>query len=151
MSILKHAIFCLNLVLIGFRHFFRKNKISLQIIIIMGDIMIKTKRAYEPSSEDDGFRILIDRLWPRGISKEKADLNLWMKDIAPSNDLRKWFSHDPEKWKEFQDKYREELKGKKDSISKIKDIEKENSTVTLVYSAKDKDHNNAIVLKDILI
>jgi len=112
--------------------------------------MIKIKRAYEPSSEDDGFRILVDKLWPRGISKEKAHLNLWMKEIAPSTELRKWFSHDPEKWKEFQNKYKQELKEKKDSIAKIKDIEKENSAVTLVYSTKDKNHNNAVVLKDLL-
>ena len=127
-----------------------KNNIIVFDHIINCDMMIKIKRAYEPSSEDDGFRILVDKLWPRGISKEKAHLNLWMKEIAPSTELRKWFSHDPEKWKEFQNKYKQELKEKKDSIAKIKDIEKENSAVTLVYSTKDKNHNNAVVLKDLL-
>lgn len=112
--------------------------------------MIKIKRAYESSDEDDGFRILVDKLWPRGISKERANLNLWMKEIAPSDDLRKWFSHDPKKWNEFKSRYKEELKGKAEYIDKIKDIEKTNKNITLVYSAKDKEHNNAVVLEDIL-
>ncbi len=112
--------------------------------------MIKIKRSYESAEDNDGFRILVDRLWPRGVSKEKAHLNLWMKDIAPSNDLRKWFSHDPGKWNEFNNKYKGELSHKNELITKIKDIEKENDVVTLVYSAKDKDHNNAVVLKSIL-
>ncbi len=112
--------------------------------------MIKIKRSYEPAYEDDGFRILVDKLWPRGVSKDKANLNLWMKEIAPSDDLRKWFAHDPGKWEEFQNKYKKELKGKKKYITRIKEIEKENSTITLVYSAKDKDHNNAIVLENVL-
>ena len=113
-------------------------------------ILIKIKRAYETSSKDDGFRILVDRLWPRGVSKEKAHLDLWIKDIAPSNDLRKWFSHDPGKWKEFEDKYKEELKDKNELIQEIKDIEEDKGKVTLIYSAKDKEHNNAVVLENIL-
>lgn len=112
--------------------------------------MIKTKRAYEPSSGDDGYRILVDKLWPRGVSKEKANLNLWMKEIAPSDDLRKWFSHDPKKWKEFKSRYEMELKDKREYIDKIKDIERNNKVITLIYSAKDKEHNNAVVLEDIL-
>lgn len=112
--------------------------------------MIKLKRAYETSSKDDGFRILVDRLWPRGVSKEKAKLNLWMKEVAPSNDLRKWFSHDPRKWEEFKSRYIKELNDKNELLDKIKDIEEENKAVTLVYSAKDKEHNNAVVLEDIL-
>jgi len=75
--------------------------------------MIKIKRAYKPEDDEDGFRILVDRLWPRGISKEKVKLDLWLKDIAPTNELRKWFTHDPERWEEFQIKYKEELKIKK--------------------------------------
>lgn len=110
--------------------------------------MIKIKRAYQEPEDEDGFRILVDRLWPRGISKEKAKLDLWLKDVAPSNELRKWFGHDPEKWPEFQEKYNEELKSMKTSLSKIKDLEKENNTVTLVYGAKDQEHNNAVVLRD---
>jgi uncharacterized protein YeaO (DUF488 family) len=82
--------------------------------------MIKIKRAYQIPEEDDGFRILVDRLWPRGISKEKAKLDLWLKDIAPSNELRKWFGHDPYRWNEFKKKYREELRSKKVLIKKIK-------------------------------
>jgi len=109
--------------------------------------MIKIKRAYESSSEDDGFRILVDRIWPRGVSKEKANLDTWMKEIAPSNDLRKWFAHDPKKWKEFENKYRDELKDKSELINEIKDIEKDKGKVTLIYSAKDKEHNNAVVLE----
>lgn len=112
--------------------------------------MIKLKRAYETSSKNDGFRILVDRLWPRGVSKEKAKLNLWMKEVAPSDDLRKWFSHDPRKWAEFKSKYIKELNDKNELLDKIKDIERENKAVTLVYSAKDKEHNNAVVLEDIL-
>ena len=112
--------------------------------------MIKIKRAYESSSEDDGFRILVDRIWPRGVSKEKANLDTWMKEIAPSNDLRKWFAHDPKKWKEFENKYEEELKDKSKLIDEIKEIEKDKEKVTLIYSAKDKEHNNAVVLEHIL-
>ena len=112
--------------------------------------MIKIKRAYESSSEDDGFRILVDRIWPRGVSKEKANLNTWMKEIAPSNDLRKWFSHDPGKWEEFENKYKDELEDKQDLIREIKKIEKDKGKVTLIYSAKDKEHNNAVVLEHIL-
>jgi len=112
--------------------------------------MIKIKRAYESSSKDDGFRILVDRIWPRGVSKEKANLNTWMKEIAPSSDLRKWFSHDLKKWKEFKNKYKKELEEKKDIIREIKEIEKDKGKVTLIYSAKDKEHNNAVVLEHIL-
>ncbi len=110
--------------------------------------MIKIKRAYQEPEEEDGFRILVDRLWPRGISKEKLKLDLWLKDVAPSNELRKWFAHDPDKWAEFKEKYREELKNKKTFILKIKDLEKKNDTITLVYGAKDEEHNNAVVLKE---
>lgn len=112
--------------------------------------MIKIKRAYKPPEESDGFRILIDRLWPRGVSKEKAKLDLWLKDVAPSNELRKWFSHDPSKWQEFQEKYRAELKNKNQILNEIKDLEKDNETLTLIYSAKDEEHNNAVVLKDVI-
>ena len=110
--------------------------------------MIKIKRAYQKPEEEDGFRILVDRLWPRGISKEKAKLDLWLKDVAPSTELRKWFGHDVRKWPEFQDKYREELKNNKTILSMIKKLEKENDTITIVYGAKDQEHNNAVVLKD---
>ena len=110
--------------------------------------MIKIKRIYESSSEEDGFRILIDRLWPRGLSKESAQIDTWLKDIAPSDSLRKWFSHDPKKWSEFKKRYREELKEKKDTISMIKSFEKEKKTITFLYSAKDKEYNNAVFLQE---
>lgn len=110
--------------------------------------MIKIKRAYQAPEEEDGFRILVDRLWPRGISKEKLKLDLWLKDVAPSNELRKWFAHDTDKWDEFKEKYKEELKNKKTFTLKIKDLEKKNGTLTFVYGAKDEEHNNAVVLKE---
>lgn len=109
--------------------------------------MIKLKRIYEEPEKSDGFRILVDRLWARGLSKEKAKVDLWLKDIAPSDDLRKWFAHEPEKWDEFRRRYFEELKYKKDSIDAI--IEKARiSEVTLLYAAKDEEHNNAAALKE---
>ena len=108
--------------------------------------MIKIKRIYENPEKGDGFRILVDRLWPRGLTKEKAKIGFWMKEIAPSTELRKWFSHDIGKWKEFQKKYRQELKNKKEPISKLKQLEKAHDAITLVFSAKDEEHNNAVVL-----
>ncbi len=112
--------------------------------------MIQVKRIYDPIKEDDGYRVLVDRVWPRGVSKENAKLNLWMKDIAPSNELRKWFQHDTAKWDEFKVRYRDELVDKKDLISQLRNIEKENKVVTLLYSAKDNEHNQAIALLNIL-
>ncbi|MDE1845088.1 MAG: DUF488 domain-containing protein [Thaumarchaeota archaeon] len=108
--------------------------------------MIKIKRAYEKPTEDDGYRILVDRLWPRGVAKNKAKIDLWLKQVSPSDELRKWFSHDSEKWDEFKKRYHLELKSEKTSLQKIKQIEKENKIITLVYAAKDNKHNNAIVL-----
>ncbi len=108
--------------------------------------MIKAKRIYEPANRDDGFRVLVDRLWPRGLSKEKLGIDLWVRDIAPSDALRNWFSHDPKKWATFRKKYRDELKDRKELLRQIKQLEKENGTVTLLYSAKDTKHNNAVAL-----
>jgi uncharacterized protein YeaO (DUF488 family) len=110
--------------------------------------MIKIKRVYKSAEENDGYRILVDRLWPRGISKEKAKLDIWIKDIAPSNNLRKWFNHDPTRWDEFQNKYKEELRDKKDLLNQIKALENDKSIVTLVYGAKNEENNNALVLRD---
>ncbi|MBK5208300.1 MAG: DUF488 domain-containing protein [Flavobacteriaceae bacterium] len=112
--------------------------------------MITIKRIFEKPQEDDGFRILIDRLWPRGLSKEKAKIDLLLKEIAPSDELRKWFSHDPEKWNDFKKKYNLELKDNLELAKKIKQIEKEEKTITLLYSAKDTAHNNAIVLREFI-
>lgn len=112
--------------------------------------MIKIKRAYNKPEKVDGFRILVDRLWPRGLSKEKAEVDLWLKDIAPSDKLRKWFSHDPKKWDDFKGKYKNELRETTELINKVKAMEKEKKIVTLLYSAKDEKHNNAVVLREIL-
>ena len=113
--------------------------------------MIKIKRVYDTPSKEDGYRILIDRLWARGLTKEKAKIDLWLKEIAPSNELRKWFNHDPEKWNSFRTKYGKELKEKQDLIEQIKKFEKENRVITLLYSAKDEKHNNAVVLESYLM
>ncbi|KYD11253.1 hypothetical protein B4102_2218 [Heyndrickxia sporothermodurans] len=117
----------------------------------MEEKMITIKRVYKPVNEADGKRVLVDRLWPRGISKEKAEIDEWMKDIAPSNELRKWFNHDPEKFEEFSQKYKEELKEpeKKKELDKLIEMS-DGNTVTLVYSAKDEEHNQAVVLKHYL-
>lgn len=96
----------------------------------------------------DGMRILVDRLWPRGLSKSKAGIDLWMKEIAPSDGLRKWFAHDPKKWIGFKKQYEEELKGKKSLLKQVRDGERKNGTVTLLFSAKDTAHNNACVLAE---
>ncbi len=106
---------------------------------------LSMKRAYEAPAAADGKRILIDRLWPRGLSKEKARIDLWMKEIAPSTELRKWFGHDPEKWKEFQTRYKKELAANAELVNSIRKMAKA-ETVTLVYSAKDEAHNDAVVL-----
>ncbi len=111
---------------------------------------LRLKRAYEPVAPDDGIRILVDRLWPRGLSKEKASLDEWEKDIAPSTELRKWFGHDPGRWTEFQRRYRAELRQHADTLKRIRELATAH-TVTLVYGAKDEEHNDAVVLKDVLL
>jgi uncharacterized protein YeaO (DUF488 family) len=108
------------------------------------------KRAYEPAAAEDGVRILIDRLWPRGLSKADAALDDWMKEIAPSTPLRQWFGHDPERWKEFQHRYKAELRQHIEALDRIRGLAKK-QTVTLVYSAHDEAHNDAIVLKEVLL
>jgi uncharacterized protein YeaO (DUF488 family) len=110
---------------------------------------IKLKRVYDTPEKADGTRILVDRLWPRGLTKEKAALDLWLKEIAPSTELRKWFGHDPKKWTEFRRRYRAELKSHPDELKMIKSKAKE-GTVTLLYGARDQEHNEAIVLKQLL-
>jgi len=111
--------------------------------------MIKLKRAYEKPAKDDGERILVERLWPRGVAKDQAKLDLWLKDVAPSAELRKWFGHDPDKWAEFRQRYRKELKQKADLIKLLKRKAKE-GTITLIYAARDEAHNSALVLKQFL-
>lgn len=106
---------------------------------------VKIKRVYEQPIQEDGKRILIDRLWPRGLTKEKAKVDLWLKDIAPSTELRQWFNHEPAKWPEFQTRYIEELNGNTVLIDKLESFVNK-GTVTLVYGAKDEVHNDAVVL-----
>lgn len=112
--------------------------------------MLKVKRVYEEFEKSDGFRILVDRIWPRGISKEEAHIDLWFKDIAPSEELRKWFNHDPKKWQEFQKKYKEELSKNTDPVEQVKGLKKEHKQITLLYGAKDTLHNQAVVLLEYL-
>jgi uncharacterized protein YeaO (DUF488 family) len=108
--------------------------------------VLKIKRIYELPEKDDGFRVLVDRLWPRGVSKERAHLDLWLKEIAPSDALRKWFGHDPQKWTGFTAKYHKELAVRKELVRQIKQLEKDHGDVTLLYSAHDPEHNQAVAL-----
>ena len=110
---------------------------------------IEIKRVYEEPGPADGMRILVDRLWPQGLSKERARVDIWLKDIAPTTELRKWFSHDPDKWDEFQIRYRQELKSKADLLAVLKE-KAAKGPVTLLYGAKDEVHNEAVVLQALL-
>jgi len=112
----------------------------------MTDTKTAIKRVYEPYELKDGKRILIDRLWPRGLSKDKAKIDLWLKDIAPSTELRQWFDHDPAKWSEFQKRYKEELSANTAAVNELREQLKD-GPATLVYGAKDEEHNDAVVLK----
>jgi uncharacterized protein YeaO (DUF488 family) len=111
--------------------------------------MIKLKRVYEKPEKSDGYRILVDRLWPRGLTKEKAKVDLWLKDLGPSTELRKWFAHDSAKWEGFRKKYGQELEGKKELLDQIRDASRK-GVVTLVYGARDTAHNEAVVLEGYL-
>jgi uncharacterized protein YeaO (DUF488 family) len=112
--------------------------------------MIHINRVYAIAAKEDGWRVLVDRLWPRGMKKEAAKIDLWMKEVAPSNVLRKSFCHDVNKWQEFQKRYHAKLKHKKELLAELKKIEKENGTLTLLYGAKDTEHNQAVVLAEVL-
>ena len=111
--------------------------------------MIKLKRAYQKPSRDDGSRILVERLWPRGLTQERAAVDLWLKKVAPSPELRKWFGHDLDKWEQFQKRYRKELEEKEEAVQLLKQKGKQ-GTVTLVYAARDEEHNSALALKRFL-
>ena len=111
--------------------------------------MLKTKRVYESAETSDGTRFLVDRLWPRGIKKESLNMQAWLKDIAPSPELRKWFAHDPSKWQEFQGRYRAELESNPEAWKPILEAAK-HGDVTLLYSARDPEHNSALLLKSFL-
>jgi uncharacterized protein YeaO (DUF488 family) len=111
------------------------------------EMSIKIKRIYDEPVKTDGYRILVDRLWPRGLTKEKAKIDLWLKEIAPSNELRQWYSHDPNKWQEFKNRYYKELKNKKDLIDTIR---QKKGIVTLLFGSKEEKLNNAVALKEYL-
>jgi uncharacterized protein YeaO (DUF488 family) len=111
--------------------------------------VLSLKRAYEPPSAHDGFRVLVERLWPRGVKKADAAVDLWLPDIAPSPELRKWFSHDPAKWEEFCRRYWDELAGRAEAVNLLKDKLRQ-GRITLVYGSKDEEHNAAVALKKFL-
>jgi uncharacterized protein YeaO (DUF488 family) len=111
---------------------------------------IAVKRAYEPAAKGDGVRILVDRLWPRGVSKEAAAIDDWMKELAPSTELRKWFGHEPARWAEFRRGYAAELKDRGEALSRLRALATK-GRITLVYAARDEEHNDAVALRDILL
>ncbi len=111
---------------------------------------VKLKRAYERPSPDDGIRILVDRLWPRGVKKVNAAIDRWMKEIAPSTELRHWFGHDPARWQEFQRRYAQELKHHQGQVDQLRSLAR-HGAITLIYAARDRDHNEAVVLRDVLL
>ncbi len=111
--------------------------------------MIQLKRAYDEPSPADGERILVDRLWPRGLTKARAALELWLKEVAPSPELRKWYAHDPAKWREFEQRYWKELRTKREIVDLLRSKAKK-ATVTLVFAARDEEHNSAVALKTFL-
>lgn len=111
---------------------------------------IQIKRAYEAPAASDGKRVLIDRLWPRGVRKEDAALDLWLKELGPSTELRQWFGHDPARWDEFQQRYAEELRHKTELLDHLREFARQ-GVLTLVYSARDGQHNDAVVLRRLLL
>jgi len=112
-------------------------------------VTLRIKRVYDPPLETDGYRVLVDRIWPRGLTKERAAVDLWLKEIAPSTELRRWFKHDPRKWREFQARYFRELQQLTEHVARLKDQAK-TRRVTLLYAAKDQECNNAVALKSYL-
>ncbi|HET6527870.1 MAG TPA: DUF488 domain-containing protein [Balneolaceae bacterium] len=112
--------------------------------------MIQLKRAYDDLSDHDGCRVLVDRIWPRGVSKEKLQLDEWLKEIAPTKELRQWFDHDPEKFDEFKKRYKKELEDHQEQVEKLISLAENNDELTLIFAAKDEEHNNAVVLKEYL-
>lgn len=111
--------------------------------------MLRVKRAYEPTATSDGLRILVDRLWPRGMSKSRADIDEWIKEVAPSIELRQWFAHDPKKWPEFQRRYKRELRRRSDLVDRLARLARRRR-VTLVFGARDEKHNDAVVLAEVI-
>lgn len=116
----------------------------------LSDENLRIKRAYEPASRADGRRILVDRLWPRGLKKADAKIDEWPKEIAPSTELRKWFGHDPGRWSEFQRRYKAEARQHPEELARLRSLAKK-EPLTLVYSARDETHNNAVVLRALIL
>jgi uncharacterized protein YeaO (DUF488 family) len=112
-------------------------------------VNLKIKRVYDAPSDADGYRVLVDRLWPRGMSKNDLKVDVWLRDVAPSDEIRKWCGHDPAKWEEFRSKYTQELNSNRE-FEKLLDLVRERERVTLVYSARDTEHNQAVVLKELI-
>ncbi len=110
---------------------------------------VRVKRVYDPQASDDGVRVLVDRLWPRGMKRDEVRIDLWLKDVAPSADLRRWFGHDPTRWPGFQDRYRTELAGNA-ALEELLAMIKLDKRVTLLFGARDLEHNNAVALQDFL-
>jgi uncharacterized protein YeaO (DUF488 family) len=110
---------------------------------------VRIKRVYEPACPDDGYRVLIDHIWPRGVSKERAHLDQWARELAPSDDLRKWFGHDPARFAEFRSRYRRELAAQSERLAELRSRAVE-VALTIVYAARDEEHNNAVVLAELL-
>ena len=115
--------------------------------VAMAGIDIRIKRVYEDPSADDGTRVLVDRIWPRGVSRDEAELDLWLRDVAPSDELRSWFDHEPERWDGFRQRYASELEGRKDEVGRLCELAAE-GRLTLVYGARDEEHNNAQALQE---
>lgn len=112
--------------------------------------MVRIKRVYEPAAKEDGYRVLVDRLWPRGMKKAAAKIDLWMKDIAPSDALRKSFHHHAMRWPDFQKKYHSELRTKKEWLAQLEKLEKDHGTLTLLFGARDPEHNQAAIIVEAL-
>ncbi len=112
--------------------------------------MIKLRRVYDQAEPDEGYRVLIDRLWPRGISKEHASWQEWLKEAGPGNELRKWFNHDPARWGEFRKRYRAELATRPEVLQRLRELEKEHGTLTLLFASKEERYNNAVALREFL-
>jgi uncharacterized protein YeaO (DUF488 family) len=110
---------------------------------------VRVKRVYDPVARDDGYRVLVDHVWPRGVTRERAGLDEWARELAPSDELRRWFAHDPARFDEFRARYRDELKAKSEQIAELR-RRASAETVTIVYAARDRDHSNAVVVAELL-
>ena len=111
---------------------------------------LRLKRAYEPAAAEDGYRVLVERLWPRGLSKERVRVDRWIKEAGASTELRRWFGHDPARWEEFRRRYADEVRARPDVLEELRDVLREHRTVTFLFAARDEEHNNAVALKELL-